>query len=86
MVEGIKRYRNLIKASPDTILLIDTESGKVIDANQRAEDLFKMKREKIIDKDISELIPADEKESYDKIFGQWNIGSMDKEKCVTHIG
>ncbi|MFW6196337.1 MAG: two-component system sensor histidine kinase NtrB [Thermoplasmatota archaeon] len=85
LVEGIKRYRNLVEASPDTILLIDSKSGKVIDANQRVEDLFKMSREEVINKDISELVPENEENVYEKLFEQWKVGTMYSGKKELHI-
>ncbi len=65
--DGIKRYRNLTEASPDTILLIDSETKEIIDANSKAEDLFKISREDIIGEDFSEFRPQEEAEKYDDI-------------------
>lgn len=40
--ESEKRFRTLFEGAPDPILLIDQESGDVMDANQAAADIFDM--------------------------------------------
>jgi len=40
--ESEKRFRTLFEGAPDPILLIDQESGEVIDGNQAAADIFEM--------------------------------------------
>ncbi len=85
LVKGIKRYRNLVEASPDTILLIEIDSEKIIDANKRAEDLFKMSRDNIIGSHLPEFIPETEAEKYSQIFSQWETESIDTKKGELHI-
>ncbi len=85
LVEGMKRYRNLVEASPDAILLVEIDSEKIIDANMRAENLFKMDREDIIGKNLSLLRPEREAEEYRNIFNRWETDSIETKKRELHI-
>ncbi len=83
--ESIERYRNLIEASPDTILLLDTVSGEIIEANEEAENLFGMSRKDIIGSDISEIRPDREAGEYKRLFGGGETGAVDSGRGEIHI-
>ncbi len=84
--EGIKKYRNMTEASPDTILLIDHETQKIIDANSKAEDLFQMPRDVIINEDFSEFRPQREAEKYDDIISSETKTSVKESLVIDREG
>ncbi len=56
--ESEKRYRTLFESSNDAILLADAETGIIIDANQRSEDILNREPNDIVGMNISELHTA----------------------------
>ncbi len=62
------KYRNLIETANDAIFIADAESGRIIDANKRAEDLIGYSREEIIGMHQTQLHPKEEVMHYAKIF------------------
>lgn len=62
------KYRNIIETANDAIFIADAESGRIIDANKRAEDLIGYSREEIIGMHQTQLHPKEEVMHYAKIF------------------
>lgn len=60
------KYRKLLDTTNDAIFITDAESGIIIDANKRAEDLFGYLREEIIGKHHTQLYPEEEMLHYTK--------------------
>ncbi|WGI17721.1 response regulator [Methanonatronarchaeum sp. AMET-Sl] len=54
--KSIKRYRQLIEASPNTILIINKKTKEIIDGNMRSEDLLKKPRREIIGSKLFDYI------------------------------
>ena len=63
-----EKYRKLIETANDAILIADAETGIIIDANNKSEELLGIPVEKIIGMHQSKLHPADEAERYEEIF------------------
>ncbi len=61
--EMMTKYERLFLDAALPILLIDLENYKVVDANQRAIELFGYNPENISDRDLEELFPQKERES-----------------------
>ncbi len=66
--ESEQKYRKLISSANDSILIAETETGKIIDANKKAEILLDRKRDEIIGLHQSEIHPKDKKKQYNGLF------------------
>ncbi len=66
--ESEQKYRNLVEKANDAIFLADNETGLIIDANQKAEEMLGIPLEEIIGMHQSNLHPAEELEKYKEIF------------------
>ena len=62
-----ERYRALVEAAPDAIVVADAETGEVIDANRAAESLLGRSHEEIVGLHQTELHPPGEAERYRQI-------------------
>ncbi|MCK5505299.1 MAG: PAS domain S-box protein [Thermodesulfovibrionia bacterium] len=63
-----EKYRKLIETANDAILIADAETGIIIDANNKSEELLGIPVEKIIGMHQSKLHPAEEADRYTEIF------------------
>ncbi|OGI19720.1 MAG: hypothetical protein A3B68_05010 [Candidatus Melainabacteria bacterium RIFCSPHIGHO2_02_FULL_34_12] len=63
-------YKKLIDNANDAIFLADAETGIIIDANKKAENLIGLPLEKIIGLHQSALHPKEEAEKYKKMFSE----------------
>ncbi len=68
LMESEEKYRKLIQTANDAIFLADAETGIIIDANKKAEELLGLTAEKIIGMHQTQLHPPEEAERYQKIF------------------
>jgi len=66
--ESEEKYRTLIEASGDVILVADSQTGEIIDGNKKAEDLFGLPLDKIIGMNFIELHPKGEASRYRDFF------------------
>ncbi|MEN8263427.1 MAG: PAS domain S-box protein [Nitrospirota bacterium] len=66
--ESEAKYRKLIETANDAILIADADTGIIIDANIKSEELFGIPVSNIIGMHQAELHPADEAEKYKNIF------------------
>ncbi|MEE8177620.1 MAG: 7TM diverse intracellular signaling domain-containing protein, partial [Acidobacteriota bacterium] len=57
-------YRTLLEDSPDPIFVIDSDDGRVLDVNSRAEELMGLPREDILGRNQRKLYPATRADSY----------------------
>ena len=83
-------YRPIFEHSPDGILVHDTDSGAVLDANEAAVELFGADREALRGRSLAELRPADAPD--DDVFGtaladgsartEWEIDQPDGTRWV----
>ncbi len=87
LTKGVEKYRKLSEASPDSILLVNAESGEVMDANVKVEDLFKLPRKEVIGAKLSEFYPEEEANSYKSLFmaGEDKDKSADVERSELHV-
>jgi PAS domain S-box-containing protein len=63
-----RKYRSLIDAAPDAVLVADAETGTVVETNAAAETLLDRPREDIIGMDQTDLHPDGEAERYRDLF------------------
>lgn len=68
--ESESRFRNLFENSPDAVFVED-ENGMVLDANYAACQLHGIEREKLIGKNVLDLVPDDKREAVARQFRQW---------------
>jgi two-component system cell cycle sensor histidine kinase/response regulator CckA len=82
--EGEERYRKLMETANDAILIAEVDTGEILDANQRAQELLGLPLEKIIGMHQSQLHPPAEAERYRDIFRTHSEvgGIMDEEMFV----
>lgn len=64
------RYRKLMEMASDAIFLADAETGIIIDANKKAEELIGLPLERIIGMHQSELHPKENRKMYMKLYEQ----------------
>jgi len=64
------RYRMLMESANDAIFVADAETGMLLDANQKAQELIGRSSEEIRQMHQSDLHPAEEREYYTEIFKQ----------------
>ena len=75
MRESERRFRDLFEFSPDAVFVEDF-SGNVIDVNAAGCELHGMKREEIVGKNVSELVPAELQQEVAGVFAQWASGTL----------
>ncbi len=63
-----ERYRALLEAAPDAVFVADAETGLLLEANRRAEELTGRGREELAGMHQSELHPPGEAEKYRRVF------------------
>jgi PAS domain S-box-containing protein len=66
--ESENKYRKIVEASHDAIILADMETGIVIDCNNKAEELLELTKHEIAGVHFSELHPSEVAEDYKMIF------------------
>jgi PAS domain S-box-containing protein len=64
------RYRKLMESANDAIILADADTGIIIDANKKAEDLLGLPLERIVGMQQSQLHPKDKARFYKRLFEQ----------------
>jgi len=66
--ESEEKYRTLVESAGDAIFLADVETGYIIDANKKAEEMVGLPIDKIVGLHHSELHPKGESKFYRDIF------------------
>ncbi|MCL7417048.1 MAG: response regulator, partial [Halalkalicoccus sp.] len=61
-------YEKLLEAAPDAILVVDAETGVLLEVNTAAEELFGRPREELEGLHQTELHPEDDREYYRGVF------------------
>ncbi len=57
------RFRTLMETAPTAILMVD-RAGRIVGANQRAEELFGYSRPELLDRPLNQLLPPDLRDSH----------------------
>jgi len=65
--ESEERYRNFTETAPETIFIVDAETGKFIDCNKNATKLFGYSREKLLSMRAIELSPPRQPDGRDSL-------------------
>jgi PAS domain S-box-containing protein len=63
-----EKYRSLVEGANDAIFIADAETGILLDANKKAEELIGMPAEELIGMPQAQLHPEGDAERYSKIF------------------
>ncbi len=66
--ESEEKYRGLIETASEAIIVIDYESGKIIDVNRKGLELLGRSAHEIIGLHYSQIHPADETDKYTWLF------------------
>jgi PAS domain S-box-containing protein len=66
--ESEEKYRGLIETASEAIIVIDYESGKIIDVNRKGIELLGRSADEIIGMHHSQIHPSDETEKYTWLF------------------
>lgn len=69
--ESEEKYRLLVETANDAIFVADTETGRIIEANKRAEHMLGLPAEEIVGLPQMELHPPEEAERYAEIFREY---------------
>jgi PAS domain S-box-containing protein len=78
LTESEEKYRKLIETANDAIFVADVETGKIIEANKKAEQLLNLPADKIIGMHHTQLHPKKEAERYGKLFQE----AIQKEESI----
>jgi PAS domain S-box-containing protein len=65
-----EKYHHLFETASDAILLADTQTGVILDANQKAEELWAMPRHQLLGMHQKDLHPDDAGNKYEERFAQ----------------
>jgi PAS domain S-box-containing protein len=65
-----RKYRTLIETAPDAIFLVDMDSGRILEVNERAEELLGYSAEELVDKPIETIHPSEETDRYREKFAE----------------
>jgi len=84
--ESEEKYRGLIETASEAIIVIDYESGKIIDVNRKGIELLGRPLDEIIGLHHSQIHPPDEREKYDWLFKNFTsyLSSPDITYHVLH--
>ncbi len=81
--ESEEKFRKLIETANDAIFIADTETGIIIDANKKAEELIGYSKDEIIGMHQTQLHPVEESEKYGKLFKEHiDLGKGISEKLL----
>src|SRR3990172_7979831 len=81
-----EKYRILIETANDAIFVFDAETGLVLDANKKAEELFGLPVKEIIGMRHADLHPKENSEQCRKVFAEALQGGrlISSDLCVQH--
>ena len=63
-----KKYRALLEGAPDAVLVADSDTGRILEANQAAASLLETTVQDLVGRHQSELHPSDDLERYRALF------------------
>ncbi len=84
--ESEEKYRTLIETDNDAVFIIDAETGIILDANKKADDLLGMTHEKIIGMHQKAIHPEEDSDQCARILKDslTNGGVVAGDICVFH--
>jgi PAS domain S-box-containing protein len=84
--ESEEKYRTLIETDNDAVFIIDAETGIILDANNKADDLLGLPHEKIIGMHQQKIHPEEDASKCAKIMQDslTNGGVVASDICVFH--
>jgi PAS domain S-box-containing protein len=71
--ESEEKYRKLMETAHDAIFIADADTGVILEANCKAQELLGLPREKIIGLHQSQVHPPEEAERYKRIFREHSV-------------
>jgi PAS domain S-box-containing protein len=66
--ESQERYRTLLEAAPDPVIVADTTTGDILEVNAAAEELLGRSRSELVGRDHTDLYPEDDMAAYEESF------------------
>ena len=84
--ESEEKYRTLIETDNDAVFIIDAETGIILDANKKADDLLGLPHEKIIGMHQNSIHPEEDAEKCARVMKDslLNDGVVAADICVFH--
>ncbi len=80
-----QRFKNMFNNSPDIHLLMDINTGKIIDANKAAEKFYGYTRKELTDMNITDIALADDEEHWKFRLDSYNRGAENLTvKIINH--
>jgi diguanylate cyclase (GGDEF)-like protein/PAS domain S-box-containing protein len=80
-----QRFKNMFNNSPDIHLLMDINTGKIIDANKAAEKFYGYTRKELTDMNITDIALADHEEHWKFRLDSYNRGAENLTvKIINH--
>lgn len=70
LAEAREGYEKLLEAAPDAIVLVDAETGTLLEVNEAAASLFGKSREELRGLHHTELHPPDDRDYYERVFAE----------------
>lgn len=70
LAETRESYEKLLQTAPDAILLVDVETGRVLEVNEAATSLLGRSREELCGLHQTELHPENEHDRYARVFAE----------------
>jgi PAS domain S-box-containing protein len=65
-----RKYRTLIETAPDAIFLVDMDSGRILEVNERTEELLGYTAEELVDQPIETIHPSEKTDRYRAKFAE----------------
>ncbi len=83
--ESREQYKKLIETANDAILIADSESGIIIDANRKAEELTGFTRKQLVGMHQSQLHSPTDRRSKDNIFKRHSPSGREDRRDIAEI-
>ena len=78
----VEKYYLLLKTIKDAILIVDIYSGLILEANEKAVDVFKVSMNKLIGEKHTKFFSYDEKLRYEQFFEKRIYDDQDTEETI----
>ncbi|WP_319589232.1 response regulator [uncultured Desulfobulbus sp.] len=82
LTEFVEKYYLLLKTIKDAILIVDIYSGLILEANDKAVDLFKVRMTRLIGEKHTDFFSSDEKLRYEQFFKKRIYEDQDSDETI----
>jgi PAS domain S-box-containing protein len=73
-----EKYRTLVEAAPNAIVLAEADTGRIVEANERAVELTGRSQERLLGTPVFELNPAEHRERYADVLRDGDRRSVER--------